>query len=459
MSFPRYEAYKDSGVEWLGEVPEHWEVCRITHHLQSIVDYRGRTPQKDDFGVFLVTAKNIRDGTIDYETSQEFITEKAYQEVIQRGQPSIGDVVFTTEAPLGQVANLDRDDIALAQRVIKFSGIPRVVDNYFLKYWIMGSICQSELESLATGSTALGIKGSKVNQLHFCLPSYLEQTQIARFLDRETARIDALIAEQERLIELLKEKRQAVISHAVTKGLDPTAPMKDSGVEWLGEVPQHWNVKQLKHIVDPATSITYGIVQAGPEVENGIPYIKTSDMAGDELPLIGYCRTSPAIDASYQRSKVSAGDIVVAIRATVGKCLPVPSELEGANLTQGTAKVSPGDSVLADYLLLAMRAEAAQAYFGFMSKGATFKEITLDALRRTPFALPPLSEQLHIATGLKSILGNCETLISEAITTKSLLSERRSALISAAVTGKIDVRGWQASASDSSVPKMEIANG
>ena len=141
---------------------------------------------------------------------------------------------------------------------------------------------------------------------------------------------------QRRLIDLLKEKRQAVISRAVTKGLDPSAPMKDSGVEWLGQVPAHWEVKALTKLARPGTSITYGIIQAGPNIENGIPYIRTSDMSGDCLPIDGYLRTSPEIDASYARSKVQAGDLVIAIRATIGKPLLVPPYLEGANLTQGT---------------------------------------------------------------------------------------------------------------------------
>ncbi|MEM9008769.1 MAG: restriction endonuclease subunit S, partial [Cyanobacteria bacterium P01_F01_bin.86] len=213
---------------------------------------------------------------------------------------------------------------------------------------------------------------------------------------------------------------------------------KESGVEWLGEVPEHWNITQLKYVVHPKTSITYGIVQAGPEVPNGIPYIKTSDMAGDKLPLEGYARTSPEIDASYQRSKVSAGDIVVAIRATVGKCLPVPPDLEGANLTQGTAKVSPGDTVLADYLLLSMKSESAQDYFGLMSKGATFKEITLDALRRTPLAFPPLSEQAQITHFLDHETARIDALIAEQEWLIELLKEKRQAVISHAVTKGLD---------------------
>lgn len=457
MSFPRYEAYKDSGVEWLGEVPEHWSTTKLCFLTEKIGDGIHATPEYvDESSYYFINGNNLIDGCILTSNSTRCVSESEFEKYDLKLGPNT--LLLSINGTIGNVAFYNNEKVVLGKSAA-YINCDKGLSKSFLYFFLKSESSEKYFFREVTGTTIANLSLKSIRNLVVPVPSQNEQQLVARFLDHETARIDALIAEQERLIELLKEKRQAVISHAVTKGLDPTAPMKDSGVEWLGEVPQHWNVKQLKHIVDPATSITYGIVQAGPEVENGIPYIKTSDMAGDELPLIGYCRTSPAIDASYQRSKVSAGDIVVAIRATVGKCLPVPSELEGANLTQGTAKVSPGDSVLADYLLLAMRAEAAQAYFGFMSKGATFKEITLDALRRTPFALPPLSEQLHIATGLKSILGNCETLISEAITTKSLLSERRSALISAAVTGKIDVRGWQASASDSSVPKMEIANG
>ena len=169
MSFPRYERYKDSGVIWIGEVPEHWEVVGLTKYLASLVDYRGRTPTKSEDGIFLVTARNIRNGFIDYEASQEYIVPGEYEAVMSRGLPQLGDVLFTTEAPLGQVAIIDRTDIALAQRILKFRGDSSRLSNYFLKYWIMGGACQFNLEQLATGSTALGIKGSKVGQVRLCL--------------------------------------------------------------------------------------------------------------------------------------------------------------------------------------------------------------------------------------------------------------------------------------------------
>ncbi|EJO52913.1 restriction endonuclease subunit S [Burkholderia multivorans] len=186
---------KDSGVEWLGAVPAHWEVVGLTKYLDSIVDYRGRTPTKVDNGVFLVTAKNIRSGAIDYEASQEYIDVAEYDEVMRRGHPLKGDVLFTTEAPLGQVAIVDREDIALAQRIIKFRPAPRHLDSGYLKAWIMGSACQFNLELLATGSTALGIKGSKVGQVRLCLPPLEEQQEIVRHINIELSKLSALDSE------------------------------------------------------------------------------------------------------------------------------------------------------------------------------------------------------------------------------------------------------------------------
>lgn len=150
---------KDSGVEWIGKIPKDWEIVPLTKQLDSIVDYRGKTPEKTEEGTFLVTAKNIKDGKICYELSKEYVREADYEEIMHRGIPQIGDILFTTEAPLGQVANVDRTDIALAQRIIKFRALS-TVNNYYLKYWMLNEGFQQFLHSLSTGSTATGIKSS-----------------------------------------------------------------------------------------------------------------------------------------------------------------------------------------------------------------------------------------------------------------------------------------------------------
>jgi type I restriction enzyme S subunit len=207
---------KDSGVEWLGEIPEHWGVIPLTKYLDSIVDYRGRTPQKKDSGLFLVTARNIKNRIIDYSLSEEFVDPIDAQNLLERGLPKIGDVLFTTEAPLGEVANIDREDIALAQRVIKFRGIQNVIDNYYLKYFMSSDCFKQDLYTYSTGSTAIGIKASKLHQLKCLLPTFKEQQSIVAHIEKECTRLDTIIEKFTKQIDLLQEYRTTLISEVVT---------------------------------------------------------------------------------------------------------------------------------------------------------------------------------------------------------------------------------------------------
>ena len=211
---------KPSGVDWIGQIPKDWYAVPLTKYLESIIDYRGRTPEKTEDGRFLITAKNIRDGQIDYECSQEFTSEDEYQRIMTRGMPQIGDVLFTTEAPLGEVANVDDVSVALAQRIIKFRPKPDFLNPYFLKYWILSYSFQSDLHRYATGSTAQGIKASKLCLLRLNLPALKEQKQIVDFLEHKNKQIDELISAEQRKIERLKEYRQSLISEAVTGKID-----------------------------------------------------------------------------------------------------------------------------------------------------------------------------------------------------------------------------------------------
>ncbi|WP_053070829.1 restriction endonuclease subunit S [Halomonas sp. PR-M31] len=211
---------KDSGVEWLGEVPEHWELGGLTKFIGPVVDYRGRTPKKVDDGVFLVTAKNVRNGRIDYEVSREYADAESARSLLERGRPEIGDLLFTMEAPLGQVALIDRTDIALAQRIVKFRGVEGVMMNTYLMYWLMSTGCQARMETLATGSTALGIKASKLGMIECLVPPITEQEEIVSLIERESAKHDVLLAEAQTNIDLLQERRSALISAAVTGKID-----------------------------------------------------------------------------------------------------------------------------------------------------------------------------------------------------------------------------------------------
>lgn len=206
---------KDSGIEWIGEIPEHWNVVPLTKKLASIVDYRGKTPEKVDEGVFLVTARNIKHGKIDYSLSAEYVRMADYDEIMHRGKPNIGDVLFTTEAPLGEVANVDRTDIALAQRIIKFATLDDL-DPYYLKYWIMSTGFQSSLKLLSTGSTAEGIKASKLNDLRLVFPPLNVQRNIVKRLNDKVFAIDEIISRRQQLITKLQEYKKSLIYEVVT---------------------------------------------------------------------------------------------------------------------------------------------------------------------------------------------------------------------------------------------------
>jgi len=213
---------KPSGIEWLGDIPAHWERLPFTKYIVDKADYRGKTPEKVTDGIFLVTAKNVRMGFIDYESSQEFVRPEDYDEIMRRGLPRRGDVLFTTEAPLGNVALVDREDIALAQRIIRFRMMPSRFSSKFTLYAMMSDSFQGQLERLSTGSTAEGLKASKLFSIWLVAPPIPEQIAITKFLDRETSKIDQMAEKVELAIARLQEYRTALITAAVTGKIDVT---------------------------------------------------------------------------------------------------------------------------------------------------------------------------------------------------------------------------------------------
>ena len=211
---------RDSGVDWLGKIPTHWELKPFTKYVIEKSDYRGKTPEKTASGVFLVTARNVKLGSIDYECSQEFVAEEEYELIMRRGLPKNGDILFTTEAPLGNVALVDREDIALAQRIIRFRMNDRQFDSRFTLFAMMSGYFQTQLSTLSTGSTAEGLKASKLPMLWLVAPPLVEQRAIREFIDRKIAKIDALVVKIENAVRRLNDFRAALISAAATGKID-----------------------------------------------------------------------------------------------------------------------------------------------------------------------------------------------------------------------------------------------
>jgi type I restriction enzyme S subunit len=215
--------FKPSGIEWLGDVPAHWEIRAFSRCAIERADYRGATPAKTESGIFLVTARNVRKGMIDYQISKEYIAESDYATVMRRGLPKIGDVLLTMEAPLGNVALVDREGVAFAQRVVRFRMDPEKLVPEFVLNSMLSPYFQNQLLSRGTGSTALGIKASKLPQLRILCPSVFEQNEILEHLCRDLTPINAAMDRTRAEIELLREYRIRMVADVVTGKIDVRA--------------------------------------------------------------------------------------------------------------------------------------------------------------------------------------------------------------------------------------------
>nr|WP_241696016.1 restriction endonuclease subunit S [Solimonas terrae] len=274
------------------------------------------------------------------------------------------------------------------------------------------------------------------------LPALAEQTAIAAFLDRETAKIDALVAEQEKLIALLKEKRQAVISHAVTKGLNPDAPMKPSGIEWLGAVPAHWAIMRLKRDLAFITSGSRGWAEY--YADDGELFIRIGNLTRETLELdrSDIQRVSAPAGAEGERTVVAPGDLLFSITAYLGSVAVAPEGMEKAYVSQHVALARlTGAKLLPRWVGYIVLSAVGKTYLDEQAYGGTKIQLGLDDVANMTCIVPPLEEQKQIATALDKLTSEVDSLLAEAECAITLLKERRAALISAAVTGQIDVRG------------------
>jgi len=233
---------KDSGVEWIGETPKYYNLLQLRRVINKFVDYRGKTPDKTDKGIPLITAKNIYNGKVSHESSPEFIAKKDYDSWMTRGMPEQGDVLITTEAPLGKTAQIKNEKIALAQRIILFKVDFNYITNDYLKYHFLSSFGQDELWIKATGSTALGIKASKLRGTRIFVPSLYSQDKITNYLDKKTHQINMIIQKTKQSIEKYKEYKKSLIFEAVTGKID----LRDYELEGGEEFAEHNNSSETE---------------------------------------------------------------------------------------------------------------------------------------------------------------------------------------------------------------------
>ncbi len=444
MTLPRYPAYRDSGVEWLGEVPAHWRAGKIIMFakLES-----GHTPSRqhpeywEDCSIpwfSLADVWQIRDGNQRYVSeTKEQVSELGLANSSARLLPK-GTVILSRTASVGFSAIM-AIDMATTQDFANWVCSPDLLPE-FLQYDLSGM--KTEFDRLMMGSTHQTIYMPDIRKLAIAVPPLAEQHAIATFLDRETAKIDGLVREQERLIELLAEKRRAVVSHAVTKGLDPNAPMKDSGIDWLGEVPAHWEVIQLKRDLEFLTSGSRGWAEH--YADDGALFIRIGNLTRDGigLDLSDIQRVAVPEGAEGARTRLRTGDVLFSITAYLGSVAVVPEDLEEAYVSQHVALARLRQHrLLPSWVALVTLSYVGSTYLGTQGYGGTKIQLSLDDVANAIMTCPPLDEQRVIIAYLDRETSKLDVLKTEAERAVALLKERRAALISAAVTGKIDVRG------------------
>ncbi len=322
--------------------------------------------------------------------------------------------------------------------------ISDVIDGRFAHHLMRSGVYVTAYTRLLTGVRPNSLQMSRDDLMAFpvLLPPRREQVAIADFLDRETAKIDALVAEQERLIELLQEKRQAVISHAVTKGLNPDVPMKDSGVEWIGEIPEHWELTRLRHL-SPRISGRLVYQPAQYFTDEGVPFLMGNNITEDGVRWEDAKLIPPTVNEEFSRHALREGDVVTVRVGAPGVTCVVPREADGLNC--GSLMIVRRDPRFDSYWLASvMNSRIVRSQIDLVQYGAAQEQINITAAVNFLVPAPPLAEQRQIAAVAQERIASFRAMTDAAALVVALLNERRSALISAAVTGQIDVRGASA---------------
>ena len=445
MTFPAYPGYKDSEITWIGDVPVSWEVKPFKWLLSN---NDGGVWGDDPTGEGDTFVLRSTDQTVDGNWK---LTDPAPRKLSAKEKASAllveGDLVVTKSSGsslhIGKTTLVTADIAKQGCCYGNFMQRLRVNSGFTpkLAWYVMNNeLARAQLDLLSNSTTGLAnLNGTLIGEILLPVSSVAEQTQIARFLDHETARIDALIEEQQRLIELLKEKRQAVISHAVTKGLDPTVPMKDSGVEWLGEVPAHWDVSRLKY---HSTRIGDGL-HSTPEYDDAGDYffINGNNLVGGAITISPTTRQVNRQEFLKHRVLLDSSTVLISINGTIGNLALYSGE--PVILGKSAAYINCTESLSPRFCLYLFSSEQIKRFFESQLTGTTIYNLSLRTIAETPTPLPSIDEQNSIVEFLNRNVDGFDELIDNAMKLAQLLEERRSALISAAVTGKIDVRGWQ----------------
>lgn len=452
--YQKYAEYKDSGVEWLEEVPQEWDVIKIKH-LSSVK--RGASPRPiDDPKYFDDNGEYAWVRIADVSASDTYLVNTT--QTMSKLGSSLSVKLEPNELFLSIAGTVGKPCINKIKACIHdgFVYFPDLkIPNKFLFYVFAG---EQAYKGLGKMGTQLNLNTDTVGDIKVALPQASENIQkIVDFLDHETAKIDSLIEKQQKLIELLKEKRQAVISHAVTKGLNPDVPMKDSGVEWLGQVPEHWELVPLKHLCTFSGGGTPTKDNLSYWTDGTIPWVSPKDMKTFWLNETQDYITEKAVKES-STNMVEPHSLLMVVRSGIlQRTIPIAINTVPVTMNQDMKALKFSKRVIVEYIADLIHGNTAQLLLEWSKDGATVESIEHEYLANSVMPVPPLDEQEAIVEMIARKMQVYKDLTSKAEAQIILLQERRTALISSAVTGKIDVRNWQNPNHNNNEAQMELS--
>ncbi|MCI5180260.1 MAG: restriction endonuclease subunit S [Candidatus Electrothrix sp. AW3_4] len=434
-----YLKYKDSGVEWIGEVPEGWDVKPLKY--VAAINEKTLTDKTDkNYQFYYIDIGNVTLGKIAFpkkKTSFESAPSRA-RRLVEDGDT----IISTVRTYLKAVANINIDD----SDIVVSTGFAVVSPkfDYDKKYFSHLLTCEKiiyKICSLSVGISYPAVNSSDIANIQVWYPvSKEEQTVIATFLDRKTAEIDKLIANKERLIELYEEKKQAVINQAVTKGLDPDAEMKDSGVEWLGEIPAHWEVKRLRYIGDCQN----GVSKSGDYFGAGFPFISYGDVYNKFVLPEQPEGLASSTESDQKNYSVVKGDVLFTRTSETMEEIGIASTclktIDQAVFSGFLIRFRPIDGILLEgFSKYYFRANIHRLFFVKEMNLVTRASLSQELLKRLPVLIPPIQVQEKIVSYLDQQETNLNSIINKLKKQINLFKEYRTALISEAVTGKIQI--------------------
>jgi type I restriction enzyme S subunit len=441
--YKNYDSYIPSGLDWLPSMPQGWRFSQVKRGYKVTLGKMLQPSRKSikDIKRKYLRAANIQVSGVDISDVKEMWFSPKETKALNL---EAGDVLVSEGGDVGRSALWNEE----LKECYFQNSINRVRSTYgnsteFFNYWLQALKSAGYVDIICNKSTIPHYTAEKVSSSPIMLPPIIVQNQIVDSLNKETARIDALMEKKTRFIELLKEKRQALITQAVTKGLDPTLPMKDSGVDWVGTVPKNWEIKPLKSIaIGPGSLFIDGDwIESKDLSDSGVRYITTGNVGNGIYKEQGTGYITEDTFKKLRCTEVRPGDILISrLNLPIGRACIVP-ELGSYIVTSvDNVILRPDLGFTKSYLLFLLSSSAHFFNTANLARGTTMQRISRSSLGNIRFPFPPEEEQQKIGDYLKKKTSRIESILSATEQSIELLKERRSSLISAAVTGQIDLR-------------------